>query len=417
MNPAPPPDLAAALKLFDETTAALASQVQRLESLLSARTRELLEANAKLTHANDELARRLEQLDRLTSWLDLVLSSVASGVIAVDPLGIVTTCNAAAATVLAAEVPDPVGADWCAAFPGSGLADTLRDGQVRRYERSVAGIQGGRRTLACTASPVRSGDGSLLGAVEVFEDVTELRRLHDRLEREDRLRQLGAMAAGVAHEVRNPLNGIQGFASLLARDLTGDDPDTSRRRRWAEAIGTGVRDLDRTVTDLLAFTRSRAPERRAVDPAALVGEVIALVQAEVGDGGPAITLATAWAGGDIAADPAQLRQVLLNLVQNAMHAVVEHDGRSGRGTVRVGIDQTIDSDHRLVLRLQVDDDGPGVPLDLRPHLFTPFHTTRSQGTGLGLAIAHTLISLHGGSLTVDSSDLGGARFVILLPVA
>ncbi len=420
----PLPDLEAALRLFDETTTALSAQVQRLESLLSAKTHELVETNAKLTAANSELARRIDDLDRMTSWLDLVLSSVASGVVAVDPDGVVTICNQAAATVLASVVPDPVGADWCAAFPGSPLGETLRDGRLRRYERTVPGPDGNRRVLTCSAAPVRTNDGVMLGAVEVFEDVTELRRLHERLEREDRLRQLGAMAAGVAHEIRNPLNGIEGFASLLVRDLAGDDEQTARRKRWAEAIGTGVRDLNRTVTDLLAFTRPREPERRATAPGQLAAAVVDLVRAEGGDDSendaesPDVVLVDGWQGGDVQIDPAQIRQILLNLVQNAVHAVVESDrsGKPTKGRVVVTTDQCLDQDGRLHLRISVDDDGPGIDPGIRPHLFTPFSSTRSQGTGLGLALAHTMASLHGGSLTADDSPMGGARFMLVLPI-
>lgn len=420
------PDLAAALRLFDETTGALAAQVQRLESLLLARTRELVEANARLTAANRELAERLAQLDRLTAWLDLVLGSVASGVVAVDPLGVVTTCNPAAAAALSKVLSDPVGAHWATTFPGSPLLEVLRDGRPRRYERTVPG-PGGKRILACSAAPVRaepaapgalSVGSTLLGAVEIFEDVTELRRLHDHLEREDRLRQLGAMAAGVAHEVRNPLNGIQGFASLLLHDLAGNDADSLRRRRWAEAIGAGVRDLDRTVGDLLTFTRARAPDRRPTDPGDLARAVCDLVRAEAPPQ-VALTLADRWQGGEVALDPGQIRQVLLNLVQNAVHAVGESrndlGGESGPGRVVVTADQALADDGGLRLRLTVDDDGPGIAPELRQHLFTPFHSTRSQGTGLGLAIAHTLVAGHGGAISVEDGPLGGARFTVTVP--
>jgi signal transduction histidine kinase len=228
------------------------------------------------------------------------------------------------------------------------------------------------------------------------------------------------MAAGVAHEIRNPLNGIGGFASLLVRDLAGSDDDSRRRRRWAEAVATGVEALNRTVGDLLAFTRPRTPARRATAPGDLAASVLDLVRLppEAGGSGPAIAIDDRWAGGDIACDPGQIRQVLLNLVQNALHAVEEQEpARNLPGpAVRLGLDQVLDGDGRLSLRFTVDDAGPGIDPAIRPHLFTPFHTTRSQGTGLGLAIAHTLVSLHGGSLTAEDSPLGGARFVLVLPV-
>lgn len=394
-------EIEAALRLFDETTAALSARINRLEEVLVQKQQELVAANSKL---KDNVA----QLDRTTAWLNLVMESVASGVVAIDRDGIVTTCNRAAEDALAAALPDPIGADWSVTFPDSPLLAVLSGSAGSSYERQVAGRDGRLRTLAAKAAPLRGTDGVLIGAVEVFDDVTEVRRLQESVERADRLKQLGEMAAGVAHEIRNPLNGIEGFASLLQRDLPADD----KRHRFATHIVEGVRTLNRTVSALLAFTNPRRIEKRLVVPGTLAGDCLELVRAGLGVAEAAqVQLELDDRGGTAAVeiDGMQVKQVLLNLVQNAVQALQGASRSDGR--VVVGVMRDADQ-----VVFTVDDNGPGVPRDERQRIFTPFYTTKDQGTGLGLAIAHTVVSLHGGSLTVDDAPLGGARFRLALPV-
>ena len=180
-----------------------------------------------------------------------------------------------------------------------------------------------------------------------------------------------------------------------------------------QAIASGVQDLNRTVTGLLEFTRDRRIARRDTPPGRLAAEVIALVQGELdartADAAPVtLELADGWRGGPFPLDAAQMKQVLLNLVQNAVHAVSED--RPG-GRVRLAL--TADAAGALVLA--VDDDGPGVPEADRATIFTPFFTTRPHGTGLGLAISAAIVQLHGGTIAVETAPLGGARFRVVIP--
>ena len=395
----PPFDFEAALRLFDETTSALASQVQRLEGVLTAKQAELVATNTRLTEKVDEL-------DRLTAWLNLVMGSIASGVLAVDLNGTVTTCNEAACDALRGELPDLIDSDYRAAFPDGTAARTLATGRVAGpEERVVRAPGGGRRYLRLKAAPLRGPDGTLLGAVEVVDDVTALRALQEQAERVDRLKRLGEMAAGVAHEIRNPLNGIAGFASLLARDLEVG----SRQARYAQAVVDGVRDLNHTVSGLLEFTRVRRIERSLTDPAGLARDCIALLQAE-DPTGVVLTCVDEWPGGPFALDAPQIKQVLLNLLQNAVHAVSEREPAGGRVRLTVTADP-------VGVAFCADDDGPGVPPAERARIFTPFHTTREEGTGLGLALALNIAQLHGGTITVETSPLGGARFRVVIAAA
>ena len=412
--PVPPPtfppqklaEIEAALRLFDETTAALSARINRLEEVLVQKQQALVDANTKLKE-------NVGQLDRTTAWLNLVMESVGSGVVAIDREGVVTTCNRAAEDALAGTLPDPIGADWSATFPDSPLLAVLTGSPGSSYERQIAGRDGRPRVLAAKAEPLQGPDGVLIGAVEVFDDVTEVRRLQESVERADRLKQLGEMAAGVAHEIRNPLNGIEGFASLLMRDLPADgpSPEDAKRHRFAAHIVEGVRTLNRTVSALLAFTNPRRIERCLVVPGTLAGDCLELVRAgqDVAGTTPVrLDLVDHGGAAQVEIDGMQVKQVLLNLVQNAVQAVQGADRSDGRVAVTVTRDAT-----QVVFT--VDDNGPGVPRDERQRIFTPFYTTKDHGTGLGLAIAHTVVSLHGGSLTVDDAPLGGARFRVTLP--
>ena len=394
----PPFDFEAAIRLFDETTGALGAQVKRLEQVITAKQAELFETNNRLTE-------KVHELDRLTAWLNLVMGSIASGVVAVDTHGHVTTCNEAACEALRDEVADLIEVDYAAIWPEGPAARVLISGrQEGPAERRVRTSDGGLRLLRLRAAPLRAPDGTLLGAVEVIDDITELRTLQERAERADRLARLGEMAAGVAHEIRNPLNGISGFASLLARDL----PAGSTHARWAQSGVDGVADLNRTVTGLLEFTRNRRIIRAAIDPRALADSCVALIQAEEIPG-VACTLNDHWRGGDLAIDGAQVKQVLINLLQNAVHALTERAPTGGRIVLTVSGPDTIGG-----VEFIVDDDGPGVPVTEREKIFTPFHTTRDQGTGLGLALSLTIVQLHDGTIAVEDSPLGGARFRVEL---
>lgn len=417
MPEAPPAaaDLAAALRLFDETTRVLESRSRRLEEVLTVK-------QAELTAANAQLAAQLAELDDLRSYLTRVVDTVASGVVAVDAAGRITTANPVARIALHGLLGEVVvGADYRAALPGDPLWQVLASGQpAGPYQRTVPGPAGrGERILAGRAAPLLAADGAVLGLVESFEDVTGLRRLEEQLARSERLRELGELAAGVAHEIRNPLTGIEGFASLLARD----QPPESSGRRYAQAIIEASRHLNRTVGDLLAFARTPQPVKSDCNPVALAESCLELVRAQElaqstergRQGGqerlslPVLDLHDAWGdSGVVSVDAGQVRQVLLNLVQNACQILAEH--RPGAGRVRLGVV----AEPEQVL-WQVDDDGPGVPPIERLRLFTPFQSKRPGGTGLGLAVAHTLVQGHGGSLAVGDAPGGGARFTVALP--
>ncbi len=214
-------------------------------------------------------------------------------------------------------------------------------------------------------------------------------------ERERRLASLGEMSAVLAHEIKNPLASLKGNAQLLAAMLpAGDDAPTLKARAKAQRVVDEALRLEQLTVDLLAFVRTGALARTPVDPGALVREVAA----SVAEG---ITVDTTGAPPLWSLDGARVRQVLVNLLDNAVAA-----GPPAQARVRAEGGQLV---------LEVSDHGPGVPAGDRDKIFEPFHTGKTHGTGLGLPVARRIVEQHGGALTVLDAPGGGALFRVAIP--
>jgi signal transduction histidine kinase len=217
--------------------------------------------------------------------------------------------------------------------------------------------------------------------------------------------RLQMMLAGIAHEVRNPLGGMELFAGLLREDLAGDEEKLAQVRR----IERELQHLKAVVNDFLEYARRPRPELRPADAAAIVREVHPVLAAEAQRAGPSVRVTLevdgAAAPAMIQADPPQLRRALLNLGKNALQALDE-----GGGEVAL----TCAGDGERV-RLSVRDTGRGIAAESIGRLFVPFYTTREKGTGLGLAFVAEIARDHGGEVTVESAPGRGSTFTIVLP--
>ncbi len=235
------------------------------------------------------------------------------------------------------------------------------------------------------------------GPLEAVVLSETMRNMTTALKARDEEMQL--MLAGIAHEVRNPLGGIELFGGLLKEDLEGD-PRQKHVQKILRELGT----LSKVVNDFLDFARKRAPEPRSISVYDLCFEVVALAEPDAKGRNVALQLDVPQ---DLQchADPESLKRAVLNLVRNAVQAAP-----SDSGQVRLSVET-----QGQALLLKVDDDGPGVPDDKVTEIFTPFFTTKQKGTGLGLALSKKTAEAHGGQIRVQRSEMGGACFVLSLP--
>jgi len=235
----------------------------------------------------------------------------------------------------------------------------------------------------------------------------ELARKNAELRRRERLAALGEMAAGVAHEIRNPLSGIRLFASLLSRDLH----DRPAELRTVGKISKCVTALEEIVSDILHFGRPTMPNPVPVTLATVVREAVELASSRMRDSAVRFEVGDEVDGVELVTDAALLERALTNLLINAAEASASVRGTAGEARVWTRVDRnTTDR-----IAIQVDDNGPGIPPELMDRIFNPFFTTKDNGTGLGLAIVHQITETLGGSVRAANRTEGGAAFTLLIP--
>jgi signal transduction histidine kinase len=220
------------------------------------------------------------------------------------------------------------------------------------------------------------------------------------MHRSQRLAALGEMAAGVAHEIRNPLGGIELYAGLLARELAGND----KEKPLADKILSGARHLDGIVEGMLAFTREMAPERQRVDLVRVARRAVEQASGEIESSGVAVVFEGDVSVGAVG-DEELMTRVLVNIVRNACQAMPS----GGKLTVECRREDTAAGPRALC---RVSDTGEGIPTGALDRIFNPFFTARDGGTGLGLAISHRIIEAHGGEIAAENDPRGGAVFTV-----
>lgn len=239
---------------------------------------------------------------------------------------------------------------------------------------------------------------------EVARLSRQLQQKNEQLQRRDRLAALGQMAAGMAHEIRNPLGGIQLYTSLLARDLAG----LPEPLKWVQKISKGVQTLDSIVNDILAFTQDQICNKTQVNLADLIRETLDYLLPQTSTLDVKIDLSMVDKELSIQADINMMRRVFFNLLRNALEAT------GHEGNIKISAAPYRENPPYQV-HISISDDGEGIPPEVMNKMFNPFYTTKDVGTGLGLTIVHRLVEVHGGLITGANNETGGATFNILLP--
>jgi len=406
----PPEDLEAlnqAFRAFNEATARLQDSYDSLKE----RVRQL---DLELARKNQELFENLREKEEVKNYLGNILESLTSGVLVVDNAGLITTCNRTAG-LITGQTPDS-----CLNRPlGEVFAHDLFEALVRRVTESGSSISvdrelpgaGGRPLyLRISASRVLDQGRRPIGTVLILQDNTRLRTLEDEAQRNQRLRAMGEMAAGIAHEIRNPLASIELFASLLRKDLAGNPALAP----LVDHIRSGVNNMDRIVSSFLLFAKSPRPSRRKCD----VGELILdLLDASPDLSLPAsIRVVRRMAPGEcwVSGDGELLRRVFLNLLKNGVQAMPA-GGELGIAVEQTAGDDGWNDDRRRCVTVSISDTGGGIPADHLEKIFDPFFSTKDKGTGLGLAICHNIIKAHQGTIDVESAEGRKTTFVVRIP--
>jgi two-component system sensor histidine kinase PilS (NtrC family) len=343
----------------------------------------------RLGQVGSELARRHLDLTRLRALNQNILDSVASGLCTLDLSDHIISFNPAAERIAGRPVDEVLGRPIEHVLPSLArelqAARAVGDDAHYRSEVPLERADGVRLHLGVGVMPLHDSVGNLDGHILHFADVTEVRRLRDLAKQQERMAAIGALAASIAHEVRNPMASISGALQVLRE---GTDPQSSPAR----LMNIALREIDRLnvlIEDFLTYARPQRLSLGSVDVSHLLEETALLLRQEAGIGqnlrievGPHSSPNLCVRG-----DANALRQVLWNLVRNAAEAM------GGQGDLRISAAQerTSDDGQPAQVELMVADSGPGIPAEARDRLFEPFFTTKARGTGLGLATVHRII--------------------------
>ena len=336
-----------------------------------------------------------------------VIASMAHGVLSVDMEGKVVYHNQQALALLDMTETDIEGLDLQTIFDfkETGIGKTIDAGvPVLNHEMTLVTVSGTRLPLMLTVTPILEASGRRSGAVVVVRDMRAIKQLEEKVRRAEKLAVVGKLAAGVAHEIRNPLSSIRGFAYLLGRDHKPDSP----QREYADVM---VREIDRinhVVTDLLNFARPMKLEPQAIMIETLIDHVVSLVSPDAKKQGIDIRIDIGSGLPRMHVDPGQVTQAMLNLMLNAISALEN----GGVLEIRVVL-----SENGKSIVIHIDDDGPGIDPEILDKIFEPFFTTRERGTGLGLAMVRKIAENHDGRVTAICPPPGksaGTRFALSL---
>ncbi|MDR0737125.1 MAG: PAS domain-containing protein [Zoogloeaceae bacterium] len=368
-------ELQRAFTLFNQVSAELTQAYAALQQQVTSLTGELAVANG-------ELRRQYQEKEALSERLRLLLDALPAGVVALNGAARITEANPVARDMLGANIE---GRHW------GEVARELLEPSLTLGEWQL-----GDKRLNLAESPLDSSGGKLL----LLHDISVAHQMKTELERNQRLAAMGELAASLAHQLRTPL----ATALLYAGNLGQAELSDAARRRFADKVAAQLKRLERLIQDVLLFARGESIGRDVISVADLfleAGQALEpLLKARE------VRLETRSPASDvrIVGGRKALSGALVSLLENALQ--VSAPGKAIRLCADYGNDE---------IRLSVADEGPGIPKDLQTRIFEPFFTTTPQGTGLGLPIALGVARAHGGSLTVESTPPGGARFILSLP--
>lgn len=362
-------------------------------------TGEMGEVAAKI----NELAAALGDARTLS---ENIMESMADGIIAVDTSGKITAFNRAAEMMTGFTAREVIGKYYAELFAqdtdfNSRLLATLRTGEPYIGSKIEYPIRHGRLWISVSTSMLRDLSGNILGAVVVFEDLTERKQLEEQVSRADRLATLGELMAGVAHEIRNPLTSIKGFLQYFQNAGTDEE-----RALYLPMLMREVDRMNRIIETLLYFSKPCQEKAVPTDLAKVLQDTLILLQSQAKSHGIIFDICLEDELPLVTIDDEQFKQVFLNLLLNSLQAM-DHEG-----IIRVSARYLEATDEVEVLFV---DSGPGFPAAIREKVFDPFFTTKQTGTGLGLAVVQRIVAARGGRIEIEDNPDGGAVVRVVIP--
>jgi len=353
------------------------------------------------------LSRRIGLLQ---SFQQNILNSFSSGFISMNHERVVTYLNAAGAHLLQRPRSKCIGQSVSSVFPMAEGQPNLLEEAVKQQEEwrgkeiMVIRGDGAEIPIGITVSPLKSSSKKHLGSVASFIDLTELKRMEEMLRRRDKLAAIGEMSASLAHAIRNPVASVRCAVQEMAEN-------TEFGGTSAQLMGIVIRESDqlsRMISGFLSFVGNGRCEKEAFEVSMFLEEVVQTAKrCFVTNGNINIVRECADDVGNINCDRSQIREAMLNLIQNSAEAM------PGGGALRVKAYRDVKSPHHVFILVQ--DEGEGIIPDAQGKIFDPFYTTKRNGAGLGMAIVHRIVTSHGGSIDVASEQGIGTTVTIGLP--
>lgn len=371
-------------------------------------TGRLREFTDNLIRINAELEADAALIEKLRIFNENILNSITPGVLTLDLDGYITTLNNAGLNILQLGKTGVIARRIAEVFDvGDPLREflegTLTSGMVcQEKELNISGNDARELWLSLKTAFLYDQYAQIVGYAVTFEDVTEVRQLQRRIHESEKMAAMGGLAAGIAHEVRNPLGAIKTSAQFLEDKFTPHD----ELRRFSQLIIREVERLDCLVERLLNFTRPGERDFQYEEINELIDNVVTLATLKVTNANLKIVKEFSPVLPRIFVDAKRLSQAFLNIILNAMDAM----SGGGRLTIR-----TVSETENERLRIEFSDTGEGIPPEQINKIFDPFFTTRTKGTGLGLAIVQQIILEHNGTINVQSNPGEGTTISIILP--
>ncbi len=430
------PPQAAKLEAIEELIRGFNESTAKLQGAYASLQEKFERINLELEESNRELSASLAEKDKLSRYLTDILESLTSGVLVLNLSGKITLMNKRAEYIIDRNPLEVIGEDY---FDIMGFEtpveltpiETLKTRKAIEGEKTIQNANGRNIPVSFATSLVTDHEGDIIGVVESFRDISEVKRLEQEVSRMDTLAALGQMAATVAHEIRNPLGGIAGFANLLERDLEPDD----NRRRLVKKIIEGVEQINLIISSVLSYNSKLNLNPREIDLTGSMDELLILLKQDLGESNGSkigFTVSQPSEPVTVEVDVRHLNLALFNIFWNAIDAI-EGEGnidiRIIPGQSQMSPSCTLSSEllgkmrkssrilksRRPCSMILVTDSGAGMDEDTLKNLFVPFFTTKEKGIGLGLASARKIIDAHHGEIWIESTLNLGTAVGIILP--